>query len=202
MIQSNTEKTCKKEKIKSKFKCFNCMQFGLSTHTKTENHSVQFTWSNLNKRFPHWAKRNKRRLCSEDEYSAGRFHFGKRCASHSSYRISLPSHLHFFRPSFNLTWIEEWFLAPVTSMSVSRHWKEGDLRQPLPILLSATRHLSRSRGLALKHCRDQATRPPQTCAKVWLWQCLQSERCQRHLTFLLVRQRHNYAVWGPWSTCR
>lgn len=54
MISSNTEKSLrlKKEKIKSKFKYFNCTQFGLSTHTKTEDHSLQFTWSNSNKRFP------------------------------------------------------------------------------------------------------------------------------------------------------
>jgi len=97
------------------------MQFGLSTRTKTENHSVQFTWSNSNKRFPDWAKENKHSLYWEDEYFASLFHFGKRCASHSIYCINLTSLLFLlFQSSFNLTWIEERFLVSVTNMFVSR----------------------------------------------------------------------------------
>lgn len=70
-------KICKnKDKIKSTFKGFNCRQFGLSTPTRTENHSVQFTWATSNKRFPDGAKENKQRLCSEDEHFAGALHFG------------------------------------------------------------------------------------------------------------------------------
>lgn len=123
MIWRKIEKPVRVEKknIRSKLKYSDYMQFGLSTCTKTENHSVQFTWSNSNKRFPDWAKENKQRLYLEDEHFASLFHFGKRCASHAIYQISLTSPLFIlFHSSFKLTWIEKRFLVSITNMSVSR----------------------------------------------------------------------------------
>lgn len=124
IIWSKIEKPVRveKENIRSKLKHFDGMQFGLSTRTKTENHSVQFTWSNLNKRFPDWAKENKQSLYLEDEHFASLFHFGKRCASCTIYQTSWTSPLFMlFQSSFKLTRIEKLFLVSTTNMSVSRY---------------------------------------------------------------------------------
>lgn len=126
MVWSKIEKPVRveKENIRSKLKYFDCMQFGLSTCTKTENHSVQFTWSNSNKRFSGWAKQNKHSLYL-DEHFASLLHFRKRCALCTIYQISLTSPLFILsQSSFKPTWIEKMFLVSITNMSVSRYTED------------------------------------------------------------------------------
>lgn len=90
------------------------MQFGSYTRARTENYSIQFTWSLYsNKGFPYCAKENKHSLYAEDEYFPSVFHFGKRCASHSTDHISFTTHfLILFQSCFNLMWMKVTFLVP------------------------------------------------------------------------------------------
>lgn len=181
-----------KENIRSKLKCFDCMQFGLFTHPKTENHSVPFTWSNSNKRFLGWAKANKQSLYL-DEHSASLFHFWKRCASCTIYQISLISPLFIlFQSPFKLTWIEKRSLAslPICQSPGTLKTKWGHERT-FPILLSAFKDFSWNRNLVPQHCWYQATYKLLTYTKVRLWKCLQGDRHQRHLIWFLIGQRYS-----------